>query len=142
MPELGSLSTEQLQAYLLNAIRYLDERPDDAARLIPEILDQMAGRRAEAPATENILTTLGYNVRWRDWHAKERHRLLDWLLDAPLPAPIEAAMGPAGSRQRQSFVAGTIERWTRMYGRRENMEQALARWRADLAFIRSRATTR
>lgn len=139
MPDLSHLSTEKLQNYLLNALRHMDTQPDKALALIPDILSHMAARRELAPTGEHLLTTLGYNVRWKDWHAKERQRLLGWLLKAGLPEQIEQAMGPANSKQRMFYLIDTISRWSRMYGMRPNMEQALARWQADLTFIRNQA---
>ncbi|MGC4252897.1 MAG: hypothetical protein QM605_15895 [Sphingobium sp.] len=139
MADIRRLSAQQLQNYLLNAIRYMDERPEDSARLIPEILGEMVARRERSSSAEHPLTSLGYNVRWRDWHARERQRLLGWLMDARLPRQVESVMGTAGSLQRKSYIRGTIERWSRIYGGQPNMEQARARWLADLAFIDARA---
>lgn len=135
MPDLSNLSTEKLQNYLLNALRHFDAQPEKAAALIPDILSHMAARRELAPTGQHLLTTLGYNVQWRDWHAKERHRLLSWLVSADLPKQIEHEMGPRSSRPRCSFITNTITRWIKMYGQRPHMEQAMARWQADLKFV-------
>ena len=135
MSKLSELSSDQLQNYLLNAVRHLESNKDQAEKIIPDIVSHMVARRLLEPTTEHTLTTLGYNVRWKNWHAKERKLLLKWLMKAELPAQIEKELGPANSEARKVFFSSTIERWLRMYGSRPNMENAVARWRSDLEFV-------
>lgn len=131
------MSLAELQAYLLNAIKAMETQPARAEELIPQILEALTKRAARDGSAEHPLTILGYNVRWRNWRARERHRLLKWLMENPVPGADEREWGTPGSNRRRAFLTGTIGRWRRMYGQRENMAEASARWDRDIAFLES-----
>jgi len=134
---LASKSLSELQAYLLNAIKAMETRRAEAEELIPQILDALAKRAAGEGSVEHPLTVLGYNVRWRNWRARERQTLLKWLMENPVPGADEREWGTPGSQRRRAFLTDTIGRWRQVYGQRENMANAAARWGRDIAFLES-----
>jgi hypothetical protein len=134
---LRDLTQEQLQAFLLNAVRNLDSQPDKAAALAEDIVAELISRHGRRPEGKHRMTALGYNVQWRDWRAKERHLLLAWLMDATLPSHVSRQIGPPGSIQRRNYFTSTIQRWIRMYGQGPGMDDAVTRWRADVKFVNS-----
>lgn len=136
MPRLEDMPLERLQTYLHNAVKHLDSKPDEAAAVIRNVVSHMAARRELFPDKAHLLTTLGYNVQWRNWLARERQVLLAWLIDADLPPQIAKQLGPAHSTERIDYIGSTIEVWIRLFGRQPNMAEPVTRWRADIAFLK------
>lgn len=132
MPDLRRLDDDELRVYLLNGVRNLESRPAEAEEVIQNVLDELAARWSREPAGKHPLSTIGYNVKWNDWRAKQRRNLIDWLLISSLPPPFEKHFGPAGTRARAAYMYRSIRSWKERYGRQPNMEQAISRWQADL----------
>lgn len=141
--DLARLTEDQLRAFHRNCLLNLDcpDRGDEAAALLPGIHAEYA-RRAQAAAPEDFLPMLdcvGYNVRWHGLGIVERHRLLDWLLVGDLPrindAPYMASWGEPGSPARWQCLRENIRIYRHRYGNGPGMENAAARWDADLAYL-------
>lgn len=134
MQDLSQLTDYKLQAYLLNAVKHAEKDPDAADEIIAAVVEEISNR----DSSSHLLTRLGYNVRWKTWRAKERRVLLAWIIDVDLPDKLVTQTGSPRTRTRVVFVGRTISNWLKYYGRAPNMEQACARWGADLEYLRGR----
>lgn len=130
--DLTRLDEDALKTFLLNAIRNMDSRPHEAEEALIAILSEMAGRWKANSKGKHPLSAIGYNVQWKEWRAKERRILVEWLLVSRLPTELEQYFGPPGSRERAAYMFRSIRNWKKLYGRCPDMEQAVSRWQADL----------
>lgn len=146
--QIHALDEEQLRNLHLNCLLSLDhpKRSADAHRLTAVIHDEFGRRSVVASGSGFVpmLRCIGYNVRWKDLEAKQRRFLLDWAYRAELPRingdAYMDSWGTPGSRQRLRCLYGTIARYLRRYGHDNVLQEvAVARWKADLAYIKEKA---
>lgn len=131
---LSSLTLDQLQIFLLNAVRGLKDRPVEAHRIIEKVVKEMLARRELAPEFTPVLSLLGYNVRWKKWTSKDRQTFLQWLIHADLGSAGDAIV-PGPGIERARYIYRTIRSWMRRYGEQIHMVDAAARWQSDMTFL-------
>jgi hypothetical protein len=140
------LDEEGLRNLHRNCLLKLDDvkRGREAAALLKLIHAELSRRAKDDRDDQGFLPLLrcvGYNVHWHGLGLAERRRLLDWLLESELPqindAEYVASWGDPGSNKRRQRLIETIQLYRRRYGPGPGMENALIRWDADLAYLRS-----
>lgn len=148
-PRLSSLSVDQLATMLGNIVQKLDD-PNwggDAEERMRAVQAELARRELGRNASfVPMLACCGYNVRWRDWTAAQRRRLLLWMFDGELPtindAWYMADWGEPGSLKRLRRLYRTIRDYDRKFGDQPNADVASARWQSDLQFLVQIASNR
>ncbi len=91
-----------------------------------------------------IFRVMGYNVRWKELSTKDRRRSLWLIFDQPLP-PLNSEeytrkWGESKTTDRLRAIYSELRRYAKIYGGQPFRDISLARWRADMNFIKQMAT--